>query len=283
MLRKSCYLIVFGCVVLGGPLASQEIPRRSPHNGDLFQTLNYADSYFNWLNVGGWVGKNGSIPGFELDYAVENVYYTLCTSYTNLPQGYDDCVTAGFDEDDPNEISFGVGSYDARQIQAGTGYFAQWSLGGGSQQASTYSVNWQEVWNFVNLGYGPQSPWYMDGVAGGVLTSYVTSKTVDQTRNWKWRDRSLSGTGAANQEPDGTYYYSSTSQRHTGTLIGPAGTNFNLYLYYWNGSAWQIVESSTGPSSGETINYAGSPGYYAWIVQSYSGSGRYQFGIEYGQ
>jgi hypothetical protein len=274
-------LLMLGMLILPNQLFTQEIPRRYPHNGDIYQATGYADSYFKWLNIGGWVGKNGSIPGFELDYAVDSSYYSYCTSYTTLPQGYDDCETAGIEENDPDTVAFGVGSYDARQISAGTDYFAQWSLGGGTTSVGAYAVNWSETWNFVNLGYGPRSPWYIDSVAGGVLTSYVAIATQTQQRNWRWRDHSITSANSSRQEPDGGYYYSGGSLRHTGTLRGPAGSDFDLYLFYWNGSAWTQVASSSSTSSNETINYTGSPGYYAWAVYAYSGTGRYQLGMEF--
>ena len=58
-------------------------------------------------------------------------------------------------------------------------------------------------------------------------------------------------------------------------LTGAAGTNFNLYLYQWNGSAWAQVASATTTSSTETLNYAGTAAYYYVEVRSASGSGSY--------
>jgi subtilisin family serine protease len=88
---------------------------------------------------------------------------------------------------------------------------------------------------------------------------------------------SLSGTGASNNQPNGTYYFSSVSGTHKGCLVGPAGTDFDLYLQKWNGSTWVTVASSTSSTSNETISYAGTSGYYIWQVYSYNGSGSYNF------
>ncbi|MFL6335168.1 MAG: S8 family peptidase [Pyrinomonadaceae bacterium] len=88
---------------------------------------------------------------------------------------------------------------------------------------------------------------------------------------------SLSGTGATSYQPNGTYYFSSVSGTHKGCLVGPAGTDFDLYLQKWNGSAWVTVASSTSATSNETISYTGTSGYYTWQVYSYSGSGSYNF------
>jgi subtilisin family serine protease len=89
---------------------------------------------------------------------------------------------------------------------------------------------------------------------------------------------SLSGTGAAQYQPNGTYYYSSVSGTHRGWLRGPAsGADFDLYLQKWNGSAWVNVAAGESATSNEDITYSGTAGYYTWRVYSYSGSGSYNF------
>jgi hypothetical protein len=92
---------------------------------------------------------------------------------------------------------------------------------------------------------------------------------------------SLSGTGASAVQPGGTYYYSSVSGSHKGWLQGPSGTDFDLYLYKWNGSSWVVVASSESSTSVETISYSGTAGYYEWVVSSYSGSGAYSFWLSH--
>jgi subtilisin family serine protease len=89
---------------------------------------------------------------------------------------------------------------------------------------------------------------------------------------------SLSGSGASQYQPNGTYYFSSASGTHKGCLVGPSsGADFDLYLLKWNGSTWVTVANSTSATSSETISYAGTSGYYMWQVYSYSGSGSYSF------
>lgn len=90
----------------------------------------------------------------------------------------------------------------------------------------------------------------------------------------------LSGPGDADQHPNGSYYQSTTSGAHEGYLVGPAGTDFDLYLYKWNGSAWALVATKETASSTETIKYNGTAGHYAWLVQSYSGAGTYKFWVK---
>lgn len=87
----------------------------------------------------------------------------------------------------------------------------------------------------------------------------------------------LSGTGASQIQPNGTYYYSSVSGTHKGCLIGPSNADFDLYLQKWNGLTWANVASSTSSTSYENITYNGTAGYYRWRIYSYSGSGSYEF------
>ena len=89
----------------------------------------------------------------------------------------------------------------------------------------------------------------------------------------------LTGSGDYDWQPNGNYYYVGSSGTHEGELEGPAGTDFDLYLYKWNGS-WQVVASSTSSSSQESISYSGTSGYYVWRVTSYSGSGDYDLCLD---
>ena len=86
---------------------------------------------------------------------------------------------------------------------------------------------------------------------------------------------SLSGAGAYQYQPNGTYYFTNVSGTHHGWLSGPSGADFDLYLYKWNGASWSLVARSTGTTATEEIAYAGTPGYYLWKVSDYSGSGSY--------
>ncbi len=85
---------------------------------------------------------------------------------------------------------------------------------------------------------------------------------------------SLSGAGDSDVHPNGTYFYWNGGSL-SAHLEGPAGTDFDLYLYRWNGS-WREVANGTSASSVENINYSASAGYYYYRVKSYSGSGAYQ-------
>lgn len=89
---------------------------------------------------------------------------------------------------------------------------------------------------------------------------------------------SLGGTGDWDYHPNGSYYYSGFTAYHRAWLRGPTNADFDLYLeryYYWWG--WLPVAASYGTTSEESIAYYGSAGYYRWRVDSYSGSGSYDF------
>jgi serine protease len=91
---------------------------------------------------------------------------------------------------------------------------------------------------------------------------------------------SLSGTGDYDIQPNGTWYFRGVSGTHRGWLSGPAGTDFDLYLQKWNGFHWVTVARSESATPQEQIAYAGSAGYYRWIVYSFSGSGSYSFWLQ---
>ncbi|HEY1771872.1 MAG TPA: protease pro-enzyme activation domain-containing protein [Gammaproteobacteria bacterium] len=82
-------------------------------------------------------------------------------------------------------------------------------------------------------------------------------------------------------EPNNTYYQTTTKGVNSGILSGPAGKDYDLYLYKWNGRSWGVVAESTGPTDSETINYNGSAGYYEWDIYAYSGSGTFQFCLKH--
>lgn len=106
--------------------------------------------------------------------------------------------------------------------------------------------------------------------------SFTTAASSQTCTGTKYTG-SLSGTGAYQIQPNGTYYYSSVSGTHKGCLIGPTNADFDLYLQKWNGITWVNVASSTSSTSYENISYNGTKGYYRWRIYSYSGSGSYEF------
>ncbi len=96
--------------------------------------------------------------------------------------------------------------------------------------------------------------------------------------NWSWL--TLGGRLAASGDSDlqpYPWYYTPTSGVHTGQLVGPAGADFDLFLYHWDPSTatWELVASATSLSNQETISYPGGEGFYVFEVNAYSGSGDY--------
>lgn len=91
---------------------------------------------------------------------------------------------------------------------------------------------------------------------------------------------SLSGTGAQQFQPNGTYYQANQAGTHRGWLRGPANANFDLYLWRWNGNAWQVVASATDAGSNPEIAFSGPAGYYAWRIVSVQGAGAYTFYLQ---
>jgi hypothetical protein len=122
---------------------SGQTPKPYPNDGDLsYDGTAYADSFFSWAAIGGF--RDASNNGWEMDISVGETYYDACTSWTNLPDPYDDCPTAG-KTDPAGRINFGIGSYCVGCIAAGPYYTGKWWFSGGSG-ASTYpNVTWQEV------------------------------------------------------------------------------------------------------------------------------------------
>ncbi|MGX7827245.1 S1 family peptidase [Actinokineospora sp. 24-640] len=109
----------------------------------------------------------------------------------------------------------------------------------------------------ITSGGGPNPP--PPGDCSGATTTYTGSLS----------------SGGQQVQPNGSYYTSQVSGTHKGCLTGPSGSDFDLYLQKWNGSAWASVASGTTPSASETVSYNGTAGYYRWSVLAYSGSGSY--------
>ena len=124
------------------------------------------------------------------------------------------------------------------------------------------------------LLYSPLTPPAPDGGGGGGTIGAPCTSCTAYTG-------SLSGSGATQTHPNGTYYHSTTSGTHRAWLRGPASADFDLYLYKWNSYwGWIVVARAESPTSEEQINYSGTAGYYRWQVKSYSGSGSYSFWMQ---
>ena len=166
----------------------------------------------------------------------------------------------------------GRGSSDDAGIASYTWTFGDGQTGSGAQVSHTYTAG----------GTFPVALTVTD-TAGQTDTeskSVTTSSGGDPCTNCTEYSGSLSGTGASQYQPNGTYYFSSQSGVHRGWLAGPGSADFDLYLQKWNGFWWVTVAVSESATSTEQIAYSGTQGYYRWRVYSYSGSGAYTFWLQ---
>lgn len=164
-----------------------------PNNGDLYYDgAGYADSYFKWFNVGGWVRSN---PAFELDMTVNKRMFVSCTTYNNLPQpNYDDCPTAGVSEPNPEEKTFGFGTWNAKGIVNSLTYKGQWYFQNAAYTESYYGytspvkISWQEV---EKRFCSTESIWCIASVNASILMSKrpdgtPLTLTIGQAAYYQW-------------------------------------------------------------------------------------------------
>lgn len=83
--------------------------------------------------------------------------------------------------------------------------------------------------------------------------------------------------------PSSPGYFQGGNGAYQATLGGSQGTNFDLFLYRWNGFNWSLVAQSRRAGSSESISYNGGAGYYAFVVGSVYGNGQYTVNYSYPQ
>ncbi|MPZ21543.1 MAG: S8 family serine peptidase [Luteitalea sp.] len=88
----------------------------------------------------------------------------------------------------------------------------------------------------------------------------------------------LDGNGDNDIQPEGNYFEAGAGT-HVGCVDGADGTDFDLYLYRWNGDGWMRVAGGESAGSHEEVRYEGDAGIYVWEVYSYRGAGSYTFGM----
>ncbi|QDH71851.1 S8 family peptidase [Lysobacter alkalisoli] len=142
----------------------------------------------------------------------------------------------------------------------------------GNEESCSFASPQAGTWHVMLRGYSAYSGVSLTG-------SFDTGSGGAPCTSCTKYSGSLSGAGSSQVQPNGTYYQSA-SGTHQGWLKGPAGTDFDLELYRWNGSGWTRVAQSAGPTSEESISYNGTAGYYYWRILSYSGSGSYDFWLQ---
>jgi streptogrisin C len=153
-----------------------------------------------------------------------------------------------------------------------SGQQGQGVTSGGSGNCSSGGTTYYQPVNEILSVYGLTLR--TSGGGGGTTPPPPTGCTGHENT----RSGSLAAGGSAIQ-PDGTYWQETSAGTHRACLDGPTGTDFDLYLQKWNGSAWANVASGTTPNADETLTYSGTAGYYRYRVHAYSGSGGYSLGF----
>ncbi|MEV6303119.1 S1 family peptidase [Actinoplanes sp. NPDC051861] len=154
-----------------------------------------------------------------------------------------------------------------------SGQQAQGVTSGGSGNCTSGGTTYFQPVNEILSAYGRT---LVTSGGGGPTTPPTTPPTGCSGHEFSVTG-SLSSGGSAYQ-PNNSYYQSTVSGTHRACLDGPTGTDFDLYLQKWSGSAWTSVASGTTPAADETVSYSGTAGYYRWRVHAYSGSGTYGLG-----
>ncbi len=113
--------------------------------------------------------------------------------------------------------------------------------------------------------------------ANGSTTSGNATLTVNGGGGGSTTVTGTLSDGGSATYPSGSpgYHQSTGGGAFKMSLSGPAGADFDLYLYKWTGGRWSIVARSEGSTSTEAINYNGTAGYYYIEVYSYDGSGNF--------
>jgi len=142
----------------------------------------------------------------------------------------------------------------------------------GNNETCSFSSPAADTWHVMVRGFQSYS--------GLTLVGSFAEPSSAPCTNCDQYSGSLSGTGDADIQPNGNWYFAASSGTHNGYLRGPSNADFDLELYRWNGSGWSRVDTSTSASSDENISYAGTRGYYYWRVLSFSGSGSYDLWLD---
>lgn len=160
-----------------------------PSSGSLYYNgYAFADSGLYWRDSGPWTLDCGwpsyECATYEHDLVIEQGFFGSCTTWTNLPAGYDDCPTAGVDEPNPSIVTLSFGSFRAPDIEEGTYYYGSWNLGDeGPQMSTSVSLAGQEgnPKGFCSLDY---NIWCVGALRTEVLVSTTWQYTYPQSNSW---------------------------------------------------------------------------------------------------
>jgi PKD domain/Sortilin, neurotensin receptor 3, len=151
-----------------------------------------------------------------------------------------------------------------------------WSFGDGTTSTATNPVK-----TYATAGTYTVSLTVTDDDGASAATSAQVTVSSGSGCQGTVYNGTITTSGSTQIQPNGTWYQSTVSGTHRGCLNGPAGTDFDLYLDRWTGSAWAQVAASDGSTSIESITYQGTAGFYRWRVVSFSGTGSYTFQLQH--
>jgi gluconolactonase len=113
-------------------------------------------------------------------------------------------------------------------------------------------------------------------IAGSIITDVAFTHSNPCSGCESYYD-TIDSEGGYSFQPDGSYFYSDVAGTHQGFLNGPVAHDFDIYLWYWSGTEWQLKARGDSNTSDEHVSYDGPAGYYIWMVVSFSGSGGFDF------
>lgn len=143
----------------------------------------YAQTYLEWDHPGAFESGH---PGYEQDIDLNPNYVSECMATTTLPDGYDDCPTAGV-SDPPDEWGFGFGSLHAQKIDADHTYFGSWDFTRSPEASSStvMDLRGQEVENGCPLDV--HNIWCYQGVGGQSADFFADRRLYwGVSRSWEW-------------------------------------------------------------------------------------------------
>jgi subtilisin family serine protease len=107
-------------------------------------------------------------------------------------------------------------------------------------------------------------PWIVSGAGPGSPNLFA--------RKW---NGALTATGNSQYQPDGSYWYQANAGYIQAWLTGTAGTDPDLYLLRWSGTAWVSVAGSASVTPSERVVYLGTAGYYMLRIYAFNGFGSF--------
>jgi hypothetical protein len=268
------------------------VPTITDSNGGLSMVVNAINS------TNGWNGDNsgtvikahrGSVSGFSLGDGVPML---------NLTDPLSACVgaclaatfTGYYTERSPGSGSWKITDADIVTNSGGYNWTSQAEDPGGagcSTEIYIEGVMVHETGHALGLAHTPVAGATMYASVSYCNNNPATTEADDQSglnflygsgfsSAYETFTNYINTVGATQYQPCGTYYLANAGNQ-IGALRGPAGIDFDLYLWSWDGTQWVQVAAATTVSNNENITYNGAAGWYLWGVRSYNGTGTYHF------